>query len=330
MGERYYIFKNCDLKRKDNRIVAETADGQKKDIKIELTKEIYLFGEVNLNTKLLTFLGQNKIILHVFNYYGFYSGSYYPKEVNVSGYLLVNQVKHYDDSEKRSFLAKEFINCAADNIYRNLRYYKGRGKNLEAAMGEVESLKALIEKQSDVKEIMGIEGNIRKVYYRSWNEIVNQEIDFHTRVKRPPDNMINSLISFINSLMYTTVLSQIYETQLNPTISYLHEPSTRRFSLCLDIAEVFKPLICDRLIFSLLNKNQINEGSFEKESNFTYLKEKYKQVILREYDERLDKTIKHKGLGRNVSYRHLIKLECYKLIKHLIGEQEYEGFRIWW
>lgn len=330
MSERYYIFKNCDLKRKDNRIVAETADGQKKDIKIEMTKEIYLFGEVNLNTKLLTFLGQNKITLHIFNYYGFYSGSYYPKEVNVSGYLLVNQVKHYDDSEKRNFLAKEFIHCASDNIYRNLRYYNNRGKNLQETMDEIEKLKSLIEKQGDVKEIMGIEGNIRKAYYRSWNDIVNQEIDFHTRVKRPPDNMINSLISFINSLMYTTVLSQIYETQLNPTISYLHEPSTRRFSLCLDIAEVFKPLICDRLIFSLLNKNQINEGSFEKESNFTYLKEKYKQVILREYDERLDKTVNHKGLGRSVSYRHLIKLECYKLIKHLIGEQEYEGFRIWW
>ena len=177
---------------------------------------------------------------------------------------------------------------------------------------------------------MGIEGNIRKVYYDAWNVIIDQEINFEKRVMHPPDNMINSLISFVNSLMYTTVLSQIYETQLNPTISYLHEPSTRRFSLCLDIAEVFKPLICDRLIFSLLNKNQITENSFDKESNFVYLKDKYRQVILQEYDARLDQTINHKGLNRKVSYRHLIKLECYKLIKHLINEQEYEGFRMWW
>ena len=58
--------------------------------------------------------------------------------------------------------------------------------------------------------------------------------------------------------MYTRVLSEIYKTQLNPTISYLHEPSERRFSLCLDIAEIFKPIIADRLIFSMLNKKANN------------------------------------------------------------------------
>lgn len=84
----------------------------------------------------------------------------------------------------------------------------------------------------------------------------------------PPDNMINSLISFVNTLIYTKVLSEIYHTQLNPTISYLHEPGVRRFSLSLDIAEVFKPLIGDRVIFSLLNRKQITEDSFTKELNF--------------------------------------------------------------
>ena len=80
---------------------------------------------------------------------------------------------------------------------------------------------------------MGIEGNIRKSYYSAWNIIVDQEINFDKRVIHPPDNMINSLISFVNSLIYSKVLSEIYKTQLNPTISYLHEPGVRRFSLCL-------------------------------------------------------------------------------------------------
>jgi len=90
--------------------------------------------------------------------------------------------------------------------------------------------------------------------------------------------MINSLISFVNSLIYTTVLSEIYKTQLNPTISYLHEPGVKRFSLCLDIAEIFKPLIGDRMIFSLLNKNQITEDDFEEDSNYLYLKESAKSI----------------------------------------------------
>lgn len=96
---------------------------------------------------------------------------------------------------------------------------------------------------------MGIEGNIRRHYYATWNVIIDQEIEFDKRVMHPPDNMINSLISFVNSLIYSKVLSEVYHTQLNPTISYLHEPGVRRFSLCLDVAEIFKPLIGDRLLF---------------------------------------------------------------------------------
>ena len=138
------------------------------------------------------------------------------------------------------------------------------------------------------------------------------------------------MISFINSLVYTTTLSEIYKTQLKPTISYLHEPGTKRFSLALDISEIFKLLIADRMIFSLLNKTQITEDDFERESNFLYLKENGKKKILMEYDKRLERIISHKDLGRNVSYRYLIRLECYKLIKDILGEKEYTGFEIWW
>jgi len=181
-----------------------------------------------------------------------------------------------------------------------------------------------------IEELMGIEGNIRRRYYAAWNVIVNQEIQFEKRVMHPPDNMINSLISFVNTLIYTKVLGEIYHTQLNPTISYLHEPGARRFSLSLDIAEVFKPLIGDRLIFSLLNRNQITEDSFTKELNFLHLKKDASKLIVSELEKNLKKTVMHKNLGRQVSYQYLLRLECYKLIKHLLGEKEYEGFRIWW
>ena len=125
-------------------------------------------------------------------------------------------------------------------------------------------------------------------------------------------------------------MSEVYHTQLNPTISYLHEPGVRRYSLCLDISEVFKPLIGDRLIFSLLNRKQITEESFTQELNFLHLKKEASKLIVRELENSLKKTIKHKELGRQVSYQYLIRLELYKLIKHIIGEKEYEGFKIWW
>ena len=242
----------------------------------------------------------------------------------------MKQVEHYTDGAKRLAIAQKFIDAAADNIYRNLRYYNGRGKNVAENMREIDGLRKKILKTASVEELMGVEGNIRKQYYAAWNEIVNQEIQFEKRVLHPPDNMINSLISFVNSLIYSKVLSEIYHTQLNPTISYLHEPGFRRYSLSLDIAEVFKPLIGDRLIFSLLNRNQITENSFTKELNFLHLKKEASKLIVNEFESRMKKTIMHKELGRQVSYQYLMRLEAYKLIKHIIGEKEYEGFRIWW
>lgn len=323
--ENYYIFSNGELKRKDNNICFND-----RFLKIEMTDNIYLFGEVDLNTKCLNYLGQNKVAIHFFNYYGFYTGSFYPKEINVSGNVLIKQVEFYQNIEKRLEIAKEIIKSASDNIFRNLRYYNGRGKDVKNQMDLIKSLQNEIEKTQNINELMGVEGNIRKIYYSAWNILVNQEIEFEKRVKRPPDNMINTLISFINSLMYTTCLSEIYKTQLNPTISYLHSAGDRRFSLCLDISEIFKPLVVDRLIFSLLNKNIITEEDFEKDSNYYYLKDKGRKKVLEEYEEKLKSVITHKELNREVSYQYLIRLECYKIIKHILGDKKYEGFKMWW
>ena len=304
MKQSYYLYRSGRLQRKDN------------------TLEI---------TALLNFLSQYGINIHFFNYYGFYTGTYYPKESLVSGKLLIKQVENYNDMKKRLKIAKAFIDSASYNIHRNLIYYKNRNKNLEDYIKEIEYFRRQIDLCNDVKELMGIEGNIRKVYYSSWNSIINQDIKFEKRVKNPPDNAINSLISYVNTIIYTRVLSEIYKTQLNPTISYLHEPSERRFSLCLDIAEIFKPIIGDRLIFSMLNKNQITEKDFEKDLNFLYIKEKARKEITKQVDKRLQTKIKHKTLGREVTYEYLMRLEIYKLIKYLIGEEsKYEGFKMWW
>lgn len=330
MKQSYYLYKSGRLQRKDNTLEIVYKDNTKKSIPIERVDDIYIMTEFDFNVSLLNILSQYGISVHFFNYYGFYTGTFYPKETLVSGKLLIKQVEHYNEMSKRIKIAKAFIDAASYNIYRNLTYYKNRGKEIESYMKEIEYLRRQIGICKDVQELMGIEGNIRKIYYNTWNIIINQDIAFEKRVKNPPDNAINSLISYVNTIIYTRVLSEIYKTQLNPTISYLHEPSERRFSLCLDIAEIFKPIIADRLIFSMLNKKQITEKDFEPGLNFTYIKEDSRKQITREIDSRLQTTIKHKKLDREVSYEYLIRLEVYKLIKHFLEDEEYEGLKMWW
>jgi len=150
------------------------------------------------------------------------------------------------------------------------------------------------------------------------------------RMRQPPSNEINALISFTNMLCYTLCLDQIYHTQLNPTISYLHQPGYRRYSLALDISEIFKPILVDRLIFSLLNKKVLNKTDFDFRLNSCLLNETGKKKVLRDWEERLSQTIKHRTLNKNVSYKHLVRLEVYKLIKHIMNIEEYKPFKAWW
>jgi CRISPR-associated protein Cas1 len=98
----------------------------------------------------------------------------------------------------------------------------------------------------------------------------------------------------------------------------------------LDIAEIFKPIIVDRVIFTVVSKNMITKDGFEKNMEGLILKEKAQKVFVEEMENKLKTTFNHRHLGRNVSYRRLIRLELYKLEKHLIGEEEYKAFVMYW
>jgi CRISPR-associated protein Cas1 len=329
LSRPYYIFTNGRLRRKENTVCLEK-DDKKTYIPIDDVKEIYIFSEVDLNSKFLNFLAQNGVVLHLFNYYGFYSGSFIPRQPQVSGHLLVMQVLHYIQQEKRLKIAKEIVNASLFNIKNNVSYYARRMKRLEEVVEGIEEEMERIEKVNSIEELMGVEGRARDKYYSAFGDILKIEIGDFKRVRHPPDNMINALISFGNSLLYSATLSEIYVTQLNPTISYLHEPGQRRFSLALDISEIFKPIFVDRLIFRLINKGIMSERDFLEEVGLTYLNEEGRKKFVKGFDEVLNNTVKHKKLNRYVSYRQLLRIECYKLIRHLTGMEEYKAFKVWW
>ncbi|BAL80400.1 type I-B CRISPR-associated endonuclease Cas1b [Caldisericum exile] len=326
MSRPYYIFSNGRLSRKENTLYVENANEEKRAIPIEDVEVLHIFSEIDLNSKVLNFLAQHNIAVHFYNYYGFYSGSFMPKESNTSGHLTVKQVEHYLDFEKRRYIAISFVEGAIHHMRRNLREYKETEDFIDVMSMEL----ANVYEAKLISELMGCEGRARDAYYKAFNTIFNGKIEIKKRQKHPPNNPVNALISFGNSIIYSVVLTQIYLTQLNPTISYLHEPGEKRYSLSLDIAEIFKPLIADPVIFKLVNNNMLTAGDFEQDLNFCYLTEQGKKKFLKELDQKLNTTIRHRKLRRNVSYKLLIRLECYKLIKHLIGDELYRPFKAWW
>jgi len=331
MKRTIYIFSNGELKRKQNTIYFERRKGGKKYIPVENTGEIMIFGEVSINKKLLDFLSQQEIILHFFNYYGYYSGSFYPREHYNSGYMTLKQCECYLDEEKRMELARKFVEGAVVNIKKVLSYYQNRGADLTLAIQQMENLEKQIPEQKSTEALMAIEGNIRDLYYKSFNKIINNpEFEFKERSRRPPQNRLNALMSFGNSLVYTAVLSEIYKTHLDPRIGFLHTTNFRRFTLNLDVAEVFKPIIADRIIFYLVNKGMIKTNHFVKALGGISLNDKGRMVFIEAFDKRLKTVIQHSSIKKRISYRRLMRLELYKLEKHFIGEKIYQPFVAHW
>lgn len=319
--KNYYLLSEGILKRHENTIYFVNEKG-KKPIPINKVYSIYAYGQITISSQVINLFSKEGIPIHFFNYYGFYNGTYYPREKLLSGDLIIKQAENYLNHAKRMKLAKLFVEGSAKNISKVLAYYK-IDNNIKETLSDLPFT-------DKITEIMNIEGRIRAEYYQKFDEILPDDFKMEGRSRQPPKNMINSLISFGNSMLYSTVLTEIYNTQLNPTISYLHEPSDRRFSLALDLSEIFKPIFVDRLIFYLVNKNMISQKDFDEDINCCLLNDKGRETFIKEYNKRLEKTIKHRKLNRKVSYRRLIRLEAYKLSKHILGNQKYEPFVIWW
>lgn len=334
MKKSYYLFNPGRLSRKDNtlKFIPVDDDGIEKPpryLPVETVDELYAFGALDANSSLYNFLGQQQIPVHFFDYYENYTGSFMPREALLSGKLLMNQARLYDNSKKRLELARLILEGAVHNMIRNLKYYDNRGKDTQPFIDQMLVYEKSFDNIKSVSELMGLEGNVRKIYYDAFNLIIN-DFQMGGRSKQPPLNEVNALISFGNMMCYSQCLRAIHQTQLNPVISFLHSPGERRFSLSLDLAEIFKPVLVDRVIFKVLNKRMIQENDFENSLNRVVLKQGGKKTFVQAFEDRLTETIQHRQLNRSVSYKHLIKLECYKLIKHIMDIEAYKPLKMYW
>lgn len=330
MTSPVFITKDGTLERHENTIYFEN-QFQKTPIPLEQADEIICESHVTMSSGVIHLLASREIPVHFFNHYGYYESSLLPRKRSRSGNITILQAKAYLLEDTRFRIASSFVIGSARNIERLLKLQERNGNEISNNIERILYLMGEIpESYPSIERLMGIEGNIRKSYYEALNSILPDWLSIGNREYNPPTNPGNALMSFLNSLAYSSCLTQIYYTQLDPSISFLHEPGTRRFSLSLDIAEIFKPAITDRILLKLANRGQLDQSHFDSNLGNTNLSESGKKLVLKSFQEKIDDTIMHRGLRRKITYRTLMRLESYKILNDILLKNEYKPLIAWW
>jgi len=318
MSKPYYIIGNLVVLRKKNTIYV-MSKSEKKPLPVEGIKSLFCIGSVTVKAGALKMLLRRGIPVHFFGHHGDYIGSALPLNKHTSGTALIKQVEHYTNKEKRLEIAHEIVRGIRKTIRWTLRKLGDqRYKEIEPSI-----------KAESIYELLGYESNAWNMLYDSLSRKLEEKgILFIGRSKRPPTDRINAIISYTNSILYATALSEIMHTPLDPRIGFLHETYEKRFALSLDIADLFKPLITPRVVVRAVNRGLKDEW-FHKDVGI-FLTTTGKRAITAEIEKILTTTVKHPTLRRNISIRYAMRLEAYKLLKHIIGDKKYKAFSPWW
>lgn len=315
----FYISQNGSIDRSGNTLYF-TGEGFKRHLPVMNVSEIIITAKVSLSSWAIDYLAKLGIMVHFLNESGRYMSSIIPGGSKERGNMTINQSLTYADKNRRMAIAAEIVQGIKYNILRNMRYYNKAGTLKE----KIEAIRPLAPMGDDIEAILGIEGKIWSIYYSVFPQMFGLKGEFH-RSYHPPSDPVNSMISYGNALLYSTTLSAILVSGLNPSVSYLHAPSDRSFSLALDIADIFKPVIVERILATLLNNRMMDEDMFERRDGGVYLNEAGRRKFLAAYRDKIESVI-HYG-NRNISYATVIEQECRNLASHIKGESSYRAFR---
>ncbi len=241
----------------------------------------------------------------------------------------IKQMQIYQDTKERLAIARKLEIASIANLRANLRYY-GRRKESQILTQAVEQMSDYVKKLNEAQDVNGlmlIEAQARQKYYQCFNEILDsQEFVFTKRTRRPPKDSLNSMISFGNTMLYQRIANEINRTSLDIRIGFVHAAGFRPESLNLDIADLFKPILVDRTIFTLVNRKMIHAVDFiEVEQEGIFISGEGKRLFIREFERKLYQTILVEGQQR--TYDYIIKREIQKIKKYVEQGEKYVPYK---
>lgn len=329
IGKDYHLINDGILTRKDYTILFENKTG-KKYIPVETCDSINIYSNVIVGAEFFSFMKSKKVSVAFFDKYGEYIGIFNATENTRSVSVMMKQVLVYKEETKRVELAKKIELAALHNIRENLRYYykKKKTETLEKQIQQMDIELASMKEADSIQEMMLIEARCHQKYFLCWDEIINQnDFIFDKRTRRPPRNALNALISFGNVFLYRKIAVEIYKSSLDIRIGILHSTNRRSESLNLDIAELFKPLIVDRTIFTMIHNKELNKDlhfNYEEDGG-VYLNKEGKKKFIKRLEDKLGQKITVKG--EQLTYHTLIRKEIQKIFKAIVYEESYKPYK---
>ncbi len=332
MKNRYYLYSHGELLRQDNSLVLIDSKNNKTYLPVNQIEQINAFSQITLNKNTISILNDNYISVNFFSYYGKYLGSFIPNFPKF-GKVIVKQVMCLNDDIKRNYVAKEITYSSIYNCLALLKYYHKKYAILNSEINELSEVLKNI-KNCELKkydELMIYEAKAKQIYYSSFSEIIrNNDFSFSKRTKNPPKDEVNALMSYGYAILYSLIANKIHRSSLHISFPFIHSNARRKEGLQFDIADIFKPVLIDRLIFRMINKKQILKTHFFEYKDGIYLNKEGAKIFIEEIENNLKSTIKTNLSKNNLSYNQIISKEIHKLSNHIKEKERYVGFKMGW
>lgn len=323
----YHIVHNGILNRADYSLLFEGGDG-KKYLPVEATTQLNVYSDVEISPAALRLISAHNIRVAYFDGVGRLQGYFVPAECATAGKCLLEQCRMYDHPLARLSVAKEFEKAGFRNMLANLRYYAKIGhETLRDTVRDLAVISAEIDQCQSVDQLMLKEARGRMLYYSAFDEIMSGSgFEFGSRSKRPPKNEINAMLSFGNAMLYNKFLQLIWRTQLDARIGVVHATNQRPASLHLDFADVFKPLVVDRVVFSLVNRHEIRlDQHFRRENGAVLLNDEGRRVFVEKMERKFAAQITVDE--QRTTYEWLMASEVARFQEALLAGELYTPFK---
>ncbi len=323
----YITRQESYLHKERETIVIKQGDNKLGQFPALTVGNILCFGQVSVSPFLMGYCGEQGIGLAFYTEYGKFLARVHGKQ---TGNVLLRRAQYRwaDDSEKSTSVARLMVAAKIANsrsvLMRELRNH-GDNPAVQSAIDKMAISLRRVQYARSVEETMGIEGDAANSYFGVFNELIRGSgFAFGGRVRRPPTDPVNALISFVYSLITHECSSALQGVGLDPYVGFLHKDRPGRVSLALDLLEEFRASWADRFVLTLINRGQIQLSDFVTEaSGAVRLTDDARKRLLTAYQERKQSEISHPYLVESVPVGLLPHCQAMLLARHIRGDMEY-------